>query len=71
MKTDVRDSPVRIGPAASAYVKGAKLSWNIKRGGRSDDTLDSGMGTLQSHGIGPRLESLLLDTKILRPNYRA
>ena len=55
-------------------MKGAKLSWNMKRGGRSDDTLDSGMGTLQPHGTGPRLESLLMDTIIgrgIRLNYQA
>ena len=33
MGTDVCDSLVRTGPAASAYVKGAKLSWNMKSGG--------------------------------------
>ena len=66
MGTDVRDSPVRTRPAASASVKGTNVSWNMKRGGRSDDTLDSGMGTLQWHGTGPRLESLLRDTIIGR-----
>ena len=75
--TDVRDSPVRAGPVASTSMKGAKLSWKMKRGGQSGDTFDS-------HGTGPILEFLLPDTiidretrgmdastPILRPNYRA
>ena len=76
--TDVRDSMVRTGPAATASVKGTKLSWNMKRGSQSDNTLDSGMGTLWSQGNGPRLEYLLPDTimgrgftPLIRPNYRA
>ena len=85
--TDVRDPPVRDGPTAGASMKGAKLSWNMKGGGggdRPDDTLDSGMCYLQSHGTGPVLESLLPDTiidggtggvdastPITRPNYQA
>ena len=69
---------------ASAYMNGTKLSGNMKRGGRSDDTLDSGMGTLRSHGTGPAMESLLpytitgdrrnsgvnASTTISRKNYR-
>ena len=35
--TDVRDSMVRTGPAATASVKGTKLSWNMKRGSQSDN----------------------------------
>ena len=40
----------------------------MNRGGPSDDTIDSGMGTLQSHGTGPAMESLLPDTIIDRGN---
>ena len=51
--TDVCGSPVRSGTVASSSGKGTKLSWDRKRGGWSDDTFDSGLGTLHSHGTGP------------------
>ena len=41
--TDVRGSTVRSGMVASASGKGTKLRWDMKRGGRFDDTLDSGV----------------------------
>ena len=50
---EVRDSPVQTGPVAGAFMKGPKLCWDRKGDDRPDDTLDSGMGTLQSRGAGP------------------
>ena len=32
----------------------------------TDETIDSGMGTLQSHGTGPALEAMLPDTMMDR-----
>ena len=44
--TYVHDPPVRTGPVAGAFMKGPKLSWDMKGADRPDDTLDSGMGTV-------------------------
>ena len=60
--------PRLAGPVASAPREGTKLRGSMNRGGRSDDTFDSGMGTLKSHGIGPAMESLLPDTLVDRGN---
>ena len=62
----MRGSPVQSGTVASASGKGTKLSWDMKRGGRYDDTLDSGIGNLHSHETGLITESLLPDTIIDR-----
>ena len=45
-------------------IGGTKLRGSMKWDGRSDDTCDSGMGTLRSHGIGPAMESWMPDTDI-------
>ena len=55
--TGIRGSPRWTGPVARTHMigtkfRGTKFRGNMKRGGRSDDTFDSGMGTLRSHGTG-------------------
>ena len=75
--------PARPGPAAVPTMKVPKFSWDMKGDDRPDETIDSGMGTLQSRGTILALESRLLDTVIdrgardvdastpvLRQNYR-
>ena len=59
--TDVRDPPVQTGPVAGTFTKMPTFFWDDRHG----ETLDSGMGTLQSRGIGPVLESLLPDARII------
>ena len=44
------------------------LSWNTKRGSRSDDTLDSGMGTPM---VGRGIRGVDASTPLFRPNYQA
>ena len=82
-RTDVHDPPVRTGPTAATFTKVPKFSWDMKGDDRPDETLNLGMGTRQSRGTGPALESLLPDTiidsgtmgvdastPILRPNHQ-
>ena len=50
---------------------GTQFRGNMKRDGRSEDTCDSRLGTLRSHGTGPAMESLFPDTIIDRGDVNA
>ena len=58
--------PVRSGLVAVPTMKVPKFSWDMKSDDRPDKTIDvrSGMGTLQSIGTSPALESRLPDIVI-------